>query len=146
MTDSVTDSHFLFVYGTLMRNAHHPQAQHFHQAATFLGPARWQGRLYLVSYYPGAVPSELTEDIVYGELWTVTDPQTLALLDQYEECSSRDPLPHEYTRSIETVWLGEQALNAWIYIYKRDTSGLKQIASGNFRSKSLMDPVLNDSE
>ena len=56
----MTDSHFLFVYGTLMRNAHHPQAQHFHQAASFLGPARWQGRLYLVSYYPGAVPSELT--------------------------------------------------------------------------------------
>ena len=129
-----------------MRNAHHPQAQHFHQAASFLGPARWQGRLYLVSYYPGAVPSELTEDIVYGELWTVTDPQTLALLDQYKECSPRDPLPHEYTRSIETVWLGEQALNAWIYIYKRDTSGLKQITSGHFRSKRLMDPVLNDSE
>ena len=107
MTDSVTDSHFLFVYGTLMRNAHHPQAQHFHQAASFLGPARWQGRLYLVSYYPGAVPSELTEDIVYGELWTVTDPQTLALLDQYEECTPHDPLPQEYTRSIETVWLGE---------------------------------------
>ena len=36
----MTDSHFLFVYGTLMRNAHHPQAQHFHQAATFLGPAK----------------------------------------------------------------------------------------------------------
>lgn len=130
----MTDSHFLFVYGTLMRNAHHPQAQHFHQAARFLGPARWQGRLYLVSYYPGAVPSELTEDIVHGELWTLTNPQTLALLDQYEECSPRDPLPHEYTRSIETVWLGEQALKAWVYIYKRDTNGLKQITSGHFRS------------
>lgn len=130
----MTDSHFLFVYGTLMRNAHHPQAQHFHQAARFLGPARWQGRLYLVSYYPGAVPSELTEDIVHGELWTLTNPQTLALLDQYEECSPRDPLPHEYTRSIETVWLGDQALKAWVYIYKRDTNGLKQITSGHFRS------------
>jgi len=117
-----------------MRTAHNAQAQYFHQAASFLGPARWQGRLYLVSYYPGAVPSELTEDIVHGELWTLTDPQTLALLDQYEECSPHDPLPHEYTRSIETVWLGEQVLNAWVYIYKRDTSGLKQIASGNFRS------------
>ena len=130
----MTDSHFLFVYGTLMRNAHHPQAQHFHQAARFLGPARWQGRLYLVSYYPGAVPSVLTEDIVHGELWTLTNPQTLALLDQYEECSPRDPLPHEYTRSIETVWLGDQALKAWVYIYKRDTNGLKQITSGHFRS------------
>jgi hypothetical protein len=40
LTDSATDPHFLFVYGTLMRNAHHPQAQHFHQAATFLGPAQ----------------------------------------------------------------------------------------------------------
>jgi len=134
VTDSVTDSHFLFVYGTLMRNAHHPKAQHFHQAASFLGPARWQGRLYLVSYYPGAVPSVLTEDIVHGELWTLTNPQTLALLDQYEECSPRDPLPHEYTRSIETVWLGDQALKAWVYIYKRDTNGLKQITSGHFRS------------
>ena len=134
MTHFVTDSHLLFVYGTLMRTAHNAQAQYFHQAASFLGPARWQGRLYLVSYYPGAVPSELTEDIVHGELWTLTDPQTLALLDQYEECSPHDPLPHEYTRSIETVWLGEQVLNAWVYIYNRDTSGLKQIASGNFRS------------
>ena len=129
-----------------MRNAHHPQAQHFHQAASFLGPARWQGRLYLVSYYPGAVSSELTEDIVHGELWTLTNPQTLALLDRYEECTSLDPLPHEYTRSIETVWLGEQALKAWVYIYKRDTNGLKQITSGHFRSSGLMDPVLNDSE
>jgi len=86
----VTDLDLLFVYGTLMRNAHNahnPQAQYFHQAATFLGPAHWQGRLYLVSHYPGAVPSELTEEIVHGELWTLTDPQTLALLDQYEECS-----------------------------------------------------------
>ena len=130
----MTDSHFLFVYGTLMRNAHHPQAQHFHQAASFLGPARWQGKLYLVSYYPGAVPSELTEVIVHGELWTLTNPQTLALLDQYEECTSLDPLPHESTRSIETVWLGEQALKAWVYIYKRDTNGLKQITSGHFRN------------
>jgi len=134
VTNSVTDSHFLFVYGTLMRNANHPQAQHFHQAASFLGPARWQGRLYLVSYYPGAVPSELTEDIVHGELWTLTNPQTLALLDQYEECTPHDSLPHEYTRSIETVWLCEQALKAWVYIYKRDTNGLKQITSGHFRS------------
>lgn len=132
MTHFVTDSHLLFVYGTLMRTAHNAQAQYFHQAASFLGPARWQGRLYLVSFYPGAVPSELTEDIVHGELWTLTDPQTLALLDQYEECSPHDPLPHEYTRSIETVWLGAQVLNAWVYIYKRDTSGLEQIASGNF--------------
>jgi len=54
VTDSVTDSHFLFVYGTLMHNAHNAQAQLFHQAASFLGPACWQGRLYLVSYYPGA--------------------------------------------------------------------------------------------
>ena len=135
MINFVTDSHLLFVYGTLMRNAHNahnPQAQYFHQAANFVGPARWQGRLYLVSYYPGAVPSELAEEIVHGDLWTLTDPQTLALLDQYEECSPRDPLPHEYIRSIETVWLGDKALNAWVYIYNRDTSGLKQIVSGHF--------------
>ena len=62
MINFVTDSHLLFVYGTLMRNAHNahnPQAQYLHQAATFLGSAHWQGRLYLVSHYPGAVPSEL---------------------------------------------------------------------------------------
>ena len=130
---------FLFVYGTLKSGACNTNAQYLHQHAELLGRARWPGRLYLVSNYPGAVPSAASNEFVYGELWKLADPeQLLATLDAYEECAPSSPVPHEYKRSLESVQLitgGKievQVIQAWAYLYNLDVAYLSQIADGNF--------------
>ena len=68
----MTSDH-LFVYGTLMRGFDHPMAKLLSQAADFLGPARCQGRLYLVKHYPGLVLSDDHTEIVFGELYRLRE-------------------------------------------------------------------------
>jgi len=75
----------LFVYGTLMRGFDHPMAQLLSRAADFLGKARCHGRLYLVKHYPGLVLSGDADDVVFGELYRLRQPQELLReFDMYE--------------------------------------------------------------
>jgi gamma-glutamylcyclotransferase (GGCT)/AIG2-like uncharacterized protein YtfP len=126
----------LFVYGTLRRNAARSQHASLLQNADFVGYASCQGRLYQVDYYPGVVPSADPADQVLGELYRLTDAaQTLVQLDHYEACSTEFPAPQEYRRELQPVELQDgKTVAAWVYVYNRDTSGLKQILSGDFLS------------
>src|SRR3978361_1563326 len=77
----------LFVYGTLMRGFDHPMAKLLSRSAEFIGPARCQGRLYLVKHYPGLVLSDDANDVVFGELVRMHTPEaSLATFDDYEGC------------------------------------------------------------
>ena len=127
-------SQFLFVYGTLRQNAKHPMHQQLAMYARFVAMARYQARLYQVSYYPGAVPSSDVADQVIGELYQLMQPEVLLpLLDNYEECGPGFAEPQEYRRELQQVTLEDGAsVSAWVYIYNRDTSGLKLITSGDF--------------
>ena len=129
-------SDYLFVYGTLRQNANHPMHQQLATHAKFVAMARYQARLYQLSYYPGAVPSSNTADQVVGELYQLLQPeQLLPLLDNYEECGQGFAQPQEYRRELQQVMLENGTrVNAWVYIYNRDTSGLTLITSGDFLS------------
>src|ERR1700754_3916806 len=93
----------LFVYGTLKRESSLPLAQELNRCATFEGEARFNGRLYLVSLYPAAIPSDRPEEWVYGELYVVRDPGFLVTLDRYEECGPEDIQPTEFRRVAQTI-------------------------------------------
>ena len=67
----------LFVYGTLMRDFDHPMAQLLSRSADFIGEARCPGRLYLVKHYPGMVLSDAADDVVFGELYRLKQPEAL---------------------------------------------------------------------
>ena len=125
-------SNFLFVYGTLMSASLHPMAQQLRQHAKLMGAARWPGKLFLVNHYPGAIESDSPNDLVFGEVFELTNPVVLDELDRYEECSSEFPEPHEYKRAIKTVFVDNQAIPCWIYIYNRPIEGLALIPSGQF--------------
>ena len=127
-------SDYLFVYGTLRQNANHPMHQQLATHARFVAMARLQACLYQVSYYPGAVPSNNVANQVLGELYQLLQPeQLLPLLDNYEECGEGFAQPQEYRRELQQVTLEDGAsVSAWVYIYNRDTSGLKLITSGDF--------------
>jgi gamma-glutamylcyclotransferase (GGCT)/AIG2-like uncharacterized protein YtfP len=124
----------LFVYGTLMRGFDHPMAQLLSRAADFVGPARCQGRLYLVKHYPGLVLSDDPEDVVYGELFRLRAPQELLReFDMYEACGEGFAEPTEYIRQMLRVARDDRSSDeAWTYVYNWPVTGLPRIASGRF--------------
>lgn len=123
----------LFVYGTLKRESSLPLAQELNRRATFEGEARFNGRLYLVSHFPAAIPSDRPDEWVHGELFLVRDPSFLVTLDRYEECGPEDAQPTEFRRLTQTVVNNRgESLKAWMYIYNRSVTDLRRIASGQF--------------
>lgn len=127
-------SDLLFVYGTLMRAAAHPMHPVLAQSSTFLGEAHFNGRLYLVAHYPGAVASTAADERVHGEAYRLKNAaELLAVLDDYEACAPSSPQPHEYARRLCRVTLADDAhADAWIYLYNHPVDGLPRIRSGRF--------------
>lgn len=123
----------LFVYGTLRRGSRHPLAGQLLAKARHLGEARYNGRLYRITHYPGAVPSSLPDEWVFGDLFELTDLDLLAALDRYEGCGPTDPQPTQYVRQLQTVTLADgTTAETWMYVYTRAVEKRERIKSGRF--------------
>lgn len=127
------ESH-LFVYGTLRCDYHGMMSRLLAKYAEFKGHATFQGKLYNIGAYPGAVFSNKSLDQVRGDLYRLSQPAlVLSQLDQYEECSSGFPPPTEYIRKIQPVLTANGAtVSAWIYLYNRPVASFKRISSGDY--------------
>src|ERR1700709_2190511 len=129
-------SDLLFVYGTLMRGFDHPMAQLLSRSADFIGEARCRGRLYLVKHYPGLVLSDDSRDVVFGELYSLRQPEALLReFDMYEACGEGFAEPTEYLRQMLPVTSDAQTAEVWTYIYNWAGSELPRIFSGRFLEK-----------
>ena len=97
----------LFVYGTLMRGFDHPMAQAVvAQLPTSSARRRCRGRLYLVKHYPGLVLSDDADDVVFGEVYRLRQPEALLReFDMYEACGEGFAEPTEYIRQMLPVTL-----------------------------------------
>ena len=126
-------SDLLFVYGTLRRAAAHPM-HGLLKPASFVDFGEFQGRLYDLGMYPGAVVSDDPADIVQGEIYRLHDPPAiLARLDQYEGCGATDRAPTEYRRVLTRVRLANGgSVQAHIYLYQRALDKLPRIESGDY--------------
>jgi len=124
----------LFVYGTLRQDTQSEMYQLLAKYADFVTEGTYQGRLYLVDYYPGVVPSDDPAEQVHGEVYALREADVvLKQLDQYEECGPGFPEPTEYVRRHETITLLDGTVcNAWIYVYNHPTENLVLIPSGDF--------------
>lgn len=131
----ITDTDYLFVYGTLRSDAN---ADSYHQFIkpnfTRVGRATVPGRLYLIDYYPGLLPAQHASDIVVGEVHAFTGGEaTLLAADTYEECAPDSPQPHLYRRVRETATLKDgSTVDAWVYLYALPVDETRLIRSGNF--------------
>ncbi|MCL4427796.1 MAG: gamma-glutamylcyclotransferase [Deltaproteobacteria bacterium] len=125
---------YLFVYGTLKSDMNNDMYHLLAKNARFIDDAVWNGKLYMVEDYPGAVPSDNQLDKVYGELYLLNNPEKiLPALDEYEECSDKFLEPTLFKRikgDVKTI--GGEIIKTWIYIYNLPVDNLKQIKSGNF--------------
>lgn len=126
----------LFVYGTLMKDTQHPMAKLLAEHSEYICRATLQAQLYLIDYYPGAILSNNANDIVYGDLYKLSSTGWLLdELDDYEECSSAFPEPHEYDRQCVSVHPLDSSLNistAWAYLYRYSIKNKPQIIDGQF--------------
>lgn len=132
----MTAVEYLFVYGTLCRQADGRLNHLLAEDADYVGEAELAGKLYEIDGYPGAVLQPVGSGLmVRGELYRLLHPQPLFMrLDAYEECSERFPQPHEYRRSLETVRMSDSmVVKAWVYLYNHSLSGRQMIASGDYR-------------
>lgn len=128
-------SDFLFVYGTLRRDANHPMHQQLlERHSRFIAMAHYQGCLYQISHYPGVVPSVDASQQVIGEVYRLLTPaQTLVQLDNYEGCGVNFARPHEYCRVQQQVWLATgKPLTAWVYLYNHSIAGRAQLVTGDY--------------
>jgi gamma-glutamylcyclotransferase (GGCT)/AIG2-like uncharacterized protein YtfP len=121
----------LFVYGTLRKGCPHPMALRLANEADYHGPASASGQLYRIVDYPGFVPA--SEGRVQGDLFRLFQAdETLAWLDDYEECAPHFPTPQEYRRERLMVDGPCGAVEAWTYVYAPPVENLVQIEGGDF--------------
>ena len=119
----------LFAFGTLRRREENDFARRLHGHSSYLGPGRFQGRLYDLGDYPGAVPSDDPADQVVGDAFAL-DPahadEVIAALDAYEGAAYERREVHVTLDSGETV-------RCWAYLYVDSLDGCALIPSGDWR-------------
>jgi gamma-glutamylcyclotransferase (GGCT)/AIG2-like uncharacterized protein YtfP len=125
---------YLFVYGTLRRDAATEWSRFLGSASRFVGMGRTRGALFQLNGYPGMATNTHDDDWVLGEVCLLNKPPSLlATLDGYEGCGPADPLPHEYERRVVEVLLETgETIRAWAYLYSLDTAGKVRIRSGDY--------------
>lgn len=133
----------LFVYGTLMSSSTgrmgRAQRQRLARECRQRAAAVMAGRLYDLGRYPGLVDAVDGTDIVHGELVELIDPaSSFTWLDRYEDIRTDARGEAEYRREQRTVRLAPSVagdgsgLLAWVYVYARDPSQARRIASGRW--------------
>jgi gamma-glutamylcyclotransferase (GGCT)/AIG2-like uncharacterized protein YtfP len=129
----------LFVYGTLRYGNENAMRKLLTRSADFVDYATYQGKLFLVDDYPGAIASEHPNDIVQGEIYKLYRPDVLLpILDHYEECGVGFIQPTEYLRKLQPVQLRTgEILSVWTYLYNKPTNPLQEITTGDFHKTAL---------
>ncbi len=133
-------SDLLFVYGTLMSAYKGENSLRLRDHAELLGQASCNGRLYMVSWYPGFVP-ERGGPTVWGELYRLPKPshKIFSLLDNYEGISNPATLEgDEYVRKLVDVVWGGTTVQAWMYVYTGPAG--QQIPGGRFPGGRFFNP------
>jgi gamma-glutamylcyclotransferase (GGCT)/AIG2-like uncharacterized protein YtfP len=126
MTSS-EDSPVLATYGTLMRGFGMIERLGIQHQLTFVEPCRWQGLLYDLGAYPGAVPGD---GLVHGEMFRLSSSAVWSVLDHYE---GYDPDREAASRFVRRrVSLDHPDRAAWVYWFNGETTGHPQVPSGDW--------------
>ncbi len=135
----VRESDHLFVYGTLRRMSGHDAHRLVATDAVLVGEGSLRGLLYAADGYPALVASDDAADLVRGEVYRLggsgqcATASVLARLDEYEGCDPLHPARGLFRRVRAEVALDDgRRVSAWVYLYNRDTTALRRIASGDY--------------
>jgi gamma-glutamylcyclotransferase (GGCT)/AIG2-like uncharacterized protein YtfP len=136
---------YLFVYGSLL-NDDNEFAVYLKQNCTFYNKGKFEGKLYEIGLYPGAIADTGCGLYVYGSIFFVDDPKvTFAVLDEYEGFGTDEPYPNEFIRQlVEIEMVNSTKMSCWVYLYNLPVKGLPEITLGNYllykKSPDLLQP------
>lgn len=123
---------YLFVYGSLL-NDDNEFAVYLKQNCTFYAKGKFEGRLYDIGLYPGAIINAGSDEQVYGSIFLVNDPHVaFKVLDDYEGFGPDQSYPNLFIRQLVTTEFAEGKLDCWVYLYNLPVTGLTQIISGDY--------------
>jgi gamma-glutamylcyclotransferase (GGCT)/AIG2-like uncharacterized protein YtfP len=123
---------FLFVYGTLL-DERNPFGGFLKNACTFYKKGKFNGKLFDLGEYPGAIYVPNIKQYVYGNIFTMNDPAgILKMLDDYEGLGEIQPQPNEFIRQIIEVEAESKIANCWAYLYNMPADGHWQITSSDY--------------
>ena len=106
-------------------------AEWLRDRARYLGPATAPGRLYDLGAYPGMCAARMRGERVVGDVYRVTNPRVLRVLDRYE-AGPRGKARFVRERLIVTLDRGGRR-TAWAYRYRYSVATADRIASGDYR-------------
>ncbi|WP_124111399.1 gamma-glutamylcyclotransferase [Palleronia sp. THAF1] len=119
----------VFVYGTLRRGFINNDATlAFREGASFIAEGTLPGGLYSVGWYPALIEGE--EGRVHGEVWKITQPGIMHILDDYEGLF--DDGPPEYQRARRMVETAQGRIEAWAYIYLYEVDPMQRLPKGDW--------------
>ena len=127
-------SHYVFVYGTLMRGFRSPVNEQFDACTRFVSEGVVKGYLYEIDRYPGLIIDHSAPQGVYGEVYEILDQSLLDVLDKYENCSEAFEKPWEYERVLEAIQCGDKSYQAWVYVYRWPIDSSNLISSGDYKN------------
>ena len=124
------DGPLLATYGTLLRSFGRHEALGVADALSFVDPCRFEGVLYDLDQFPGAVPGE---GVVSAELFRLRSTEVWTALDRYEGY-----IPEAEDRSLfvrrRTSLHTPSGTTAWVYWYTGPTEGRPRVAEGDWRA------------
>jgi len=111
----------LFIYGTLHPDRAPDEIADAARALRPIARGTIRGKLYDLGEFPGVVLDAATGEMISGEVFAISDAETLARLDRYEDYRPRDPDNSLFLRVQTTVTLDAGSIEScWVYVYNRE--------------------------
>ncbi|MEJ6723953.1 MAG: gamma-glutamylcyclotransferase family protein [Akkermansiaceae bacterium] len=119
----------IFVYGALRKGASNDWRM---KDARWLGPAKVEGTLLKIDWYPGLVLG--LGGWVKGEVYEI-GAELLKELDEFEGIGLEDERNGEYHRVKREVLLDGSPTEVWIYEWLKGLEGFEVVSSGDWLSQ-----------
>lgn len=125
----------LFTYGTLMQGFDNPYARKLRLSSNYIGEGYFNGKLFRVEWYPGALYEPHAPTLVHGEIYQLNSLDVLKELDEYEDVLE-DEAASLYVRKVVPVRHSQEVvIDCWAYLYNQPVSDLPLIEDGYFKTK-----------
>ncbi|MES2374989.1 MAG: gamma-glutamylcyclotransferase family protein [Bacteroidota bacterium] len=123
----------LFVYGSLL-DTDNEFGRYLNDNSTLFGAGKFNGRLYDIGEYPGAIIGNENSYPIYGSVCKLKNPEVLTALDDYEGFGPDQEQPNLFIRELLPIETSDGTTNCWVYLYNLEVDGFVEITSGDYKT------------